>query len=101
MKYLEETLEAVNSYIEKNVNTICTKSIRNYHGIKSSNRSKVNFIWRSLNYLESQGILRVNGTTTPKKYENRNGIADMFCLKKSNLSIIIRKGDIYLSDVPI
>ena len=69
MKYLEETLEAVNSYIEKNVNTIYTKSIRNYHGIKSSNRSKINFIWRSLNYLESQGILRVNGTTTPKKYE--------------------------------
>lgn len=48
---------------------INTKSIRTYHGIESSDRSKASFIWRSLNYLESQGILKVNGVTNPKKYE--------------------------------
>lgn len=69
MKYLEETLEAVNNYINKNIKVVYTKSIRTYHDIKSSNRSKISFIWRSLNYLEKQGVLRVNGATSPKKYE--------------------------------
>ncbi len=68
IKSLEETLEAINNYINKNIKVIYTKSIRTYHGIKSSNRSKVNFIWRSLNYLEKQGILRINGAISPKKY---------------------------------
>ena len=68
IKYLEETLEAINNYIDKNIKVVCTKSVRTYHDIKSSNRSKVNFIWRSLNYLESQGMLRVNGATNPKNY---------------------------------
>ncbi len=69
IKYLTETIEAINNYIEKNIKVIYTKSIRTYHDIKSSNRSKINFIWRSLKYLEIQGILRVSGATSPKKYE--------------------------------
>ncbi|MFX1314277.1 MAG: hypothetical protein ACFE9T_00305 [Promethearchaeota archaeon] len=67
-KNLEETLEAINNYIEKNINVVSVKHIRTYYGIKSSNRSKINFIWRSLDYLTSQGVLRVNGATNPKKY---------------------------------
>jgi len=69
IKYLTETIEAINNYIEKNINIIYSKSIRTYHGIKSSDRSKINFIWRSLSYLESQEILRVNGATSPKRYK--------------------------------
>jgi len=69
IKYLEETLEAINNYIDKNIKVVCTKSVRTYHDIKSSNRSKISFIWRSLNYLEKQGVLRVNGAISPKKYE--------------------------------
>jgi len=69
IKYLTETIEAINNYIEKNTKVIYTKSIRTYHEIKPSNRSKINFIWRSLKYLENQGILRVNGVASPKKYE--------------------------------
>jgi hypothetical protein len=69
MKYLSETVEAINSYIEKDINIISVKSVRAFHNIKSSNRSKIGFIWRSLKYLEQQDILRVNGTTNPKKYK--------------------------------
>lgn len=69
MKSLTETIDAINNYIEKNIRVIYAKSIRTYHNIRPSDRSKINFIWRSLNYLESQGILRVNGATSPKKYE--------------------------------
>lgn len=69
MKYLSETVEAINSYIEKDISIISVKSVRTYHNIKSSNRSKITFIWRSLKYLEQQNILSVNGATSPKKYK--------------------------------
>ena len=68
MKYLEETIEAINNYIDKNIKVVTTKSIRTYFSIRSSNRSKISFIWRSLDYLTSQGVLEVNGATSPKKY---------------------------------
>ncbi len=68
IKNLKETLEAVNNYIEKKITVVTTKSIRNSSNIKSSNRSKISFIWRSLDYLTSQGVLEVNGATSPKKY---------------------------------
>ncbi|MFX1316956.1 MAG: hypothetical protein ACFE9T_13930 [Promethearchaeota archaeon] len=69
MKNLKETLEAINKLIENNVYIVNTKKIRRCYNIKSSNRSKINFIWRSLNYLEKKGILMLNGTTNPKTYK--------------------------------
>ncbi|MFX1411737.1 MAG: hypothetical protein ACFFA6_15410 [Promethearchaeota archaeon] len=69
MKNLKDTLEAINKLIENNVYIVNTKRIRRCYNIKSSNRSKINFIWRSLNYLEKQGILMLNGTTNPKTYK--------------------------------
>lgn len=69
MKNLRETVEAINKLIESNVNLVNTKRIRRCNNIKSSNRSKINFIWRSLKCLEEEGILTLNGIVNPKTYK--------------------------------
>ncbi|MFW9999549.1 MAG: hypothetical protein ACFE9Q_06700 [Candidatus Hodarchaeota archaeon] len=66
---LKETIEAINKLIDNNVNLVNTKRIRRCYNIKSSNRSKINFIWRSLKCLEEEGILTLNGITNPKTYK--------------------------------
>ncbi|MBY9015064.1 MAG: hypothetical protein KGD68_05160 [Candidatus Lokiarchaeota archaeon] len=66
---LRETIEAINKLIDNNINLVTTKSIRRCNNIKASNRSKINFIWRSLNYLEKEGILEMNGQYSPKTYK--------------------------------
>jgi len=66
---LKETIEAINKLIDNNVNIVNTKRIRRCNNIKSSNRSKINFIWRALRYLEEEGILTLNGITNPKTYK--------------------------------
>lgn len=66
---LKETLEAINKLMDKNISIVNTKRIRRCFNIKSSNRSKINFIWRTLKYLEGEGILRKNGITNPKTYK--------------------------------
>ncbi len=69
LKHLKETLEAINKLIETNINIVNTKRIRRCINVKSSDRSKINFIWRSLNYLEGEGILEPNGAIKPKNYK--------------------------------
>ena len=69
MKNLSDTVEAVNKLIERNVRLVNTKKIRRCFNIKSSNRSKINFIWRALKILENEGILALNGVTNPKTYK--------------------------------
>ncbi len=68
-KNLKETLEAVNAIIDKKMITINSKRVRQYHNIPSSNRSKISFIWRTLRYLETAGILTPNGINNPKTYK--------------------------------
>jgi len=68
-KNLKETVEAINKLIENNVNIVNTKRIRKCNNIRSSDRSKINFIWRSLKFLEEEGILTMNGITNPKTYK--------------------------------
>ncbi|MFW9900123.1 MAG: hypothetical protein ACFFDY_02405 [Candidatus Thorarchaeota archaeon] len=68
-KNLKETVEAINKLIDNNVTIVNTKRIRRCNNIKSSNRSKINFIWRALKYLEDFGILSLNGITNPKTYK--------------------------------
>jgi len=70
--------------IENKVNLVSTKRVRRYNNISSSNRSKINFIWRSLAYLEDQGILKANGSSSPKSY---NIIPD----EKINIKVFIAK----------
>ena len=38
--------------MENNISIVNTKRIRRCYNIKSSNRSKINFIWRALKYLK-------------------------------------------------
>jgi len=68
-KNLKDTIEAINKLIDNNVTIVNTKRIRRCYNIKSSNRSKINFIWRALRYLEEEGILTLNGVTNPKTYK--------------------------------
>jgi hypothetical protein len=66
---LKDTLDAINKLIDNNVYIVNTKRIRRCFNIKSSDRSKINFIWRALKYLEEEGILTLNGITNPKTYK--------------------------------
>jgi len=66
---LKTTLEAINKLIDNKVSIVNTKRIRRCNHIKSSDRSKINFIWRSLNFLEKENILEKNGVVKPKTYK--------------------------------
>lgn len=72
LKNLTETLEAINKLIDNNINIVNCKRVRRCINIKSSDRSKINFIWRSLNFLENEGILEPNGAVKPKNYKIKN-----------------------------
>lgn len=69
MNNMRDTLNAINKLIDNNVYLVNTKKIRRCVNIKSSDRSKINFIWRALKFLEQEGILRLNGITNPKTYK--------------------------------
>ena len=69
LKNLKETLEAINKLMDNNISIVNTKRIRRCNNIKSSNRSKINFIWRTLKYLEEEGILKKNGVTNSITYK--------------------------------
>ncbi|TFG04543.1 MAG: hypothetical protein EU539_10620 [Promethearchaeota archaeon] len=71
IKNLEETVDAINKLLDNNVRLVNTKRIRRCNNIKSSNRSKINFIWRSLEFLAEEGILEENGISKPKSYKIR------------------------------
>ena len=71
LKNLKETLEAINKLMDNNIALVNTKRIRRCYNIKSSNRSKINFIWRSLDFLAKEGILEENGIIKPKTYKIR------------------------------
>lgn len=66
---VRETLEALNKLIDNQVYTVNCKRIRRCNNVKSSNRSKINFIWRSLKLLNKEGILEKNGINNPKTYK--------------------------------
>ena len=69
LKNVKETLEAINKLMDNNIALVNTKRIRRCYNIKSSNRSKINFIWRSLDFLAKEGILEANGIVKPKTYK--------------------------------
>lgn len=67
-KYLRETIKAINTLIERGRKYVDTKAIRQINKIPSSDRSCINFIWRSLEILEKDGYLELDGRATPKLY---------------------------------
>ncbi len=70
---LRETADAINKLIDRKISYVDVKRIRKTNNIKSSNRSKINFIWRSLNVLENNGILKWNGNnSSPKTFKILN-----------------------------
>lgn len=66
---LRETANAINKLIDRKISYVDVKRIRKTNNIKSSNRSKINFIWRSLKVLENNGIVEWNGSNSPKTYK--------------------------------
>ena len=72
LKNIRETLEAINKLIDNNIFIVNTKRIRKCRNIKPSDRSKINFIWRSLEFLWRNGILEPNGAVKPKNYKIKN-----------------------------
>ena len=67
MQNLSEVINVINSFIEKKKTIINTKKIRKYYKIKPSNRSKINFIWRMLEFLERKGYIELIHEN-PKSY---------------------------------
>ena len=51
-KNLEETIAAINILIENKRLLVNTREVKKINKIKKSNRSKTNFIWRSLQFLD-------------------------------------------------
>ena len=68
-KNLAETLEAINKLIDNNIREVNVKRIRRCNNITSSNRSKINFIWRALHHLEELHVLEKNGVNKPQTYK--------------------------------
>ncbi len=64
---LKNTINAVNQLRSKN-GVISVRKIRYVQKIKSTDRSKINFIWRGLHYLVSKNILEINGSKNRKTY---------------------------------
>ena len=56
---------------------ITVKKIRTLQQVKSSNRSRINFMWRSLAYLVEKGILEENGSQRPKSYRKTDVYMDV------------------------
>lgn len=84
LKNVRETLEALNKLIDNNVYVVNCKRVRRCNNVKSSNRSKINFIWRSLKLLQSEGILEKNGVCNPVTYKIKPK-------KKINIPAILEK----------
>jgi len=56
---LRETIDAINKIIDRKISYVDVKRIRKTINVKSSNRSKINFIWRSLKMMESLDAMEV------------------------------------------
>lgn len=83
---LEETIRAIN-YLTKKDGIITVEKIRQVNNIKSSNRSKVNFIWRALDHLVTKDALEYVNKNSPKIYKltsSGKNYIDNFLRKEKN-----------------
>jgi len=67
--YIDLVLNTLNECIRNEVNIISVKSIRRRNDIESSDRSKINFIWRNLEFLEKNGFIMIHNDKLPKQYK--------------------------------
>ncbi len=68
-EFLKKTINAINELIKNGVYIVNVRRIRRINKTKSSNRSDINFYWRSLEILEEKGFLKLFEGSKPKKYE--------------------------------
>ena len=72
-KFLDETIRAIDAITKDNYDSlISVKKIRDLYKISSLDYSKINFYWRSLEYLEEHKVLKRFNTKVPKKYQVLN-----------------------------
>ena len=72
-KFMEQTICAIENIIRyKYTSLITVKKIRKLYNIKSRDISKINFYWRSLQYLEQTRILMMFGSKKPQRYQVQN-----------------------------
>ena len=64
-KHLQDTIRAINKLKKNNETTVNVRKIRKFYSIKPSNRSQINFIWRTLSYLIKKGEIEANGSKSP------------------------------------
>jgi hypothetical protein len=72
-KFLDETIRAIGVITkDKYDSLISVKRIRELYEIDSLDYSKINFYWRSLDYLEEHKVLKRFESNVPKKYQVLN-----------------------------
>jgi hypothetical protein len=86
---LYETTKAVEIIGNGQINgEITVRKIKRIVGIKSSDKSKTNFIWRALNYLEEKELVILISTKPCKTYKVKN---PAFFNVKKILSLAIKE----------
>ncbi|MFX0155965.1 MAG: hypothetical protein ACFE9Q_15690 [Candidatus Hodarchaeota archaeon] len=72
-KFRDETIRAIGCLIRYKYNSLITvKKIRDLYHIEPFDNSKINFYWRSLQYLEKGGVLKRYSSKKPKEYRVSN-----------------------------
>ncbi len=74
---LKETIKIINKLIDRRIRLIDVKKIRKLRNISSSDRSKINLIWRSLKILEKDGFIESYSRNSSKVYK-------ILCIQKIN-----------------
>lgn len=67
--YFDLVLKTLNECIRNKINIITVRTIRILNHIKSSDRCKIQYIWRNLDYLEGRGFIELYNNKTPKQYK--------------------------------
>ena len=68
-RFLKEITDAMEYLFSRNGSTINVKKIRRFNKIKSKDRSRINFYWRWLETLESEGYIEEDEETSPKRFK--------------------------------
>ena len=68
-KHVSETLDAINNLLDMGVKTFNVRRIRRINDVKPTDRSTINFIWRTLKMLEKNGVLEKIGKNSPASYK--------------------------------
>jgi hypothetical protein len=68
---MKETIQAINTLIERGFSELSVRKIRAELSISSKNKSRISFIWRTLKRLEMVGELSLDHINSSKIYKIR------------------------------